>query len=72
MAERRQRELAFVGGELVGWLLGNLGAAVFAPNKLPKGEKLNPFRITSESVSERLTEHKAKWARLKWRASGAS
>lgn len=66
MAGRKQKEAAFLGGELVGWLLANLPAAVWSPGDLPKGAELNPFRDKSP-VSEEMQKHLEGWARDKWR-----
>lgn len=62
MAERKQKELGFLGGELAAWLLSVLPVAFAAPKVWP-----NPF-AEQPPMSDAMKAHIEGWNRDKWKA----
>jgi len=60
------RALQAFRGELVAWLIGNVPAAVWAPDKLPRD--LNPFDAARHE-SEAMRRHKEEWRIARQRAA---
>lgn len=54
------------GGDLVGWLLKHVTAAIWSPSEMPK--QLNPFS-EPKPVSEAMQKHLESWAKRRWRAA---